>query len=85
MNRHTFCRLLLQQVKPDIEKHTTVEERQAAWVYDTGRKHHEFHGPDNFYWHGHACCAWEAKYQGWTAYLKHIGAEDYTIGEANNG
>ena len=30
---------------------------------------HEFHGPDNFYWHGRACCLWEARAKGWQSWL----------------
>jgi hypothetical protein len=33
----------------------------------------EFHGPDNYYWHGNASGAYEARYKGWMAWLESQG------------
>lgn len=71
MTTHTFCRVLLCSVMLDVRPLTTVEERKAAWAYlylemgDTA----EFHGPNEFYWHGDACCKWAARVSGWEAWL----------------
>jgi hypothetical protein len=52
---------------------------QDAWVYKVGRDHWEFHGPDDYYWHGGACNAYEARYKGWCAWLRKEGAEGYSL------
>jgi hypothetical protein len=44
------------------------------WVWRSGRQTFEFHGPDKFYWHGRAVNAYDARYHGWVAWLKHKGA-----------
>jgi hypothetical protein len=71
MMNHLFCRLYLKEVMKDVVKHTTVEQRKASWtyLYEGFNNHGEFHGPDNFYWHGNACCRWEARAQGWLRWM----------------
>ena len=68
----TFCRNLLKQIKPNVWR---AKKRifKDSWVYDYGNGHWEFHGPDQFYWHGSADNSYHARYQGWTAWLKHKG------------
>lgn len=70
-----FCRALLKQVLADVAKHTTPEERKAAWTYRASTGTWEFHGPREFYWTGRAENAYEARWHGWHAWLeKHVGA-----------
>lgn len=68
-----FCRELLKGVMVDVRKHTTAAERRAAWVYCTirhaGKNEFEFHGPNEFYWHGRADSAADARQKGWSAWL----------------
>lgn len=68
-----FCREMLKSVMIDVRKHTTVEERKSAWVYCTqrhgGNNQFEFHGPNDFYWHGRADNAANARAKGWEAWL----------------
>ena len=72
---HVFCRLLLKETMTEVRKHTTAEQRKKAWTYkyDAFRDHCEFHGPDGFYWHGTACCLWEARANGWQTWLESKG------------
>lgn len=74
----TFCRSLLSGIMPDVQKHTTVSERKNSWTYQFNRDHWEFHGPNKFYWHGSADNAYDARYKGWSAYLRTLGVEGYT-------
>jgi hypothetical protein len=75
-NNHSFCRLHLRGTIEEIVNRTTPEQRKAAWAWkdrnSPGR--YEFHGPNNFYWYGQSCCLWEAKSQGWSAWLREQGA-----------
>ena len=76
MSDHAFCRTLLTSVMDDVKKHTTAEQRKAAWGYKyRGSQSAEFHGPEGYYWHGRACCAWHAKAKGWGAWLEEKGLE----------
>ena len=52
-----------------------INLRKDAWVYCFGRDHWEFHGPDDYYWHGSASNAADARYKGWMAYLRSKGVE----------
>lgn len=72
MADHTFCRMSLAQVMPEVKKVTTVQERKDAWAYifESCDGHGEFHGPNKFYWHGSACCKWISRYYGWSAWLE---------------
>ena len=65
-----FCRSLLSMIMPEVKKVTTAAERKAVWVYRYPRDHWEFHGPNDFYWYGSAGNAWDARYHGWSAWLR---------------
>ena len=67
-----FCRLLLKGTMEVIKPLTTVAERKAAWVYHFERDHWEFHGPNNFYWHGSADNAYDARHKGWDAWREQL-------------
>lgn len=74
----TFCRVLLRNVMDDIKKVTSPAERKAAWVYHFFAQDWEFHGPDGFYWHGHADNAYHAKAQGWSAWWSKVTQDGTT-------
>lgn len=88
MTDHTFCRLLLAATMKEIRPHTTAEQRKAAWCFkyetfgDT-----EFHGPDNYFHNGRACCLWAERSDGWNAWLQQrphhikIGSQKYSYCE----
>lgn len=82
MNDHTFCRLSLKIFMEEVRKHTTAQERKAAWVWRDGFRCAEFHGPDRFYWYGSVHCVYDARIKGWEAYLRSKGIEDFQIGDA---
>lgn len=52
-----------------------INVRDDAWVWHFHGDHWEFHGPDNFYWHGTATSAADARARGWCAFLKSKGLE----------
>jgi hypothetical protein len=71
-----MCRHLLGQIAKDVKDHfPTVRVIKDAWVWHAGRSHWEFHGPalkdgdSEFYWHGRAGNAYDARYKGWCAWL----------------
>lgn len=66
-----FGRNLLSQIIPDVRK-AGKRPMKDGWVWCAGRDHWEFHGPDDFYWHGSAGNAYEARYKGWSAWLGRI-------------
>ena len=71
-----FSRALLSQAHADVKKHfPAVNLMRDAWVYHYGREIWEFHGPGGFYDNVKASNAYEARYKGWTAYLKSKGIE----------
>lgn len=71
-----FSLALLKEGHKEVKKaFPKINLRRDAWVYDLGRNHWEFHGPDKFYWHGNAGNAWDARYKGWMAWLRHKGVE----------
>lgn len=71
-----FGRAHLALVLEDVRRHYPGIQVNLAWVYHFGRDHWEFHGPDNFYWHGRAGGAYDARAKGWAAYLRHMGKEE---------
>jgi hypothetical protein len=72
-----FCRSLLKLGAAEVKKHfPDIRTRKDAWVWDAGRDNWEFHGPDDYYWHGRAGNAYEARYKGWMAWLEHKGIKD---------
>jgi len=77
----TFCRSLLAATMTDVRKHTTAEQRKAAWVIRTDRSRWEFHGPERFYWYGRADNAYDARSSGWAAWLRQQGVNGYATEE----
>lgn len=73
---HSFCRTHLARVMVDVREHTTDEQRKAAWVYKYDDQGAEFHGPDNYYWYGRACCKWQARAEGWQDWMRNEGFEE---------
>ncbi len=70
-----FSRVLLRGVHDEVRKHLPkISVRKDAYVMNVGRDHWEFHGPDNYY-NGSisASNAYEARANGWLAYLKTKG------------
>lgn len=73
-----FSRALLREAVKELkEKAPGIRVMKDAWVCHAGRGHWEFHGPKTghadmpqFYWHGHADNAYEARYKGWMAWLE---------------
>lgn len=71
-----FCRVLLTQAHIAVKQaFPTIKLRKDAWVWNAGRDHWEFHGPEEFCWHGTASNAFEVRYKGWMAWLKSKGME----------
>jgi hypothetical protein len=62
-------RALLTSIAPAVRE-TGKRINKDAWVWCAGRHHWEFHGPNNYYWHGHAGNAYEARFKGWSAWLE---------------
>jgi len=72
-----FSRALLAQAHTAVkEAYPAINLREDAWVWKAGRDHWEFHGPQDYYWHGRASNAFEARYAGWMAWLKSKGVGD---------
>ncbi|GAG91018.1 unnamed protein product [marine sediment metagenome] len=78
-----FCRQLLSLVHADVRKIAGIQRpMKAAWVYATFGIW-EFHGPNNYYWHGRAYNAYEARAKGWQGYLdKHYPDSEAALAEA---
>lgn len=72
----SFTQSMLRQIIPDVRKHVTGVRLRDAWVWNAGRDHWEFHYK-SFYWHGNADNAYEARYKGWSAYLRSLGIAEY--------
>ena len=81
-----FCRSLLTEVHRDVKAFSpNTRVRKDAWVWNAGRDHWEFHSPDNYYWHGKADNAYEARANGWRAWLvKTFPGYEEGEEEANN-
>lgn len=72
---HNFCRYFLSLVMKDVRKHVSKEDIKKSWGWKFQKGQYEFHGPEQFYWNGKACCMWHAKTNGWESYLRHKGIE----------
>lgn len=71
-----FCRHLLAQGHKLVKaSFPAINLRKDAWVWHFHRDNWEFHGPDEFYWHGRASNAFEARYKGWMAWLQEKGID----------
>jgi hypothetical protein len=69
----SFCRLLLAGVLAEVRQRRPNVRLRDAWVYKVGRDHWEFHYGD-YYWHGSAGNAYEARARGWEAWLNREAA-----------
>lgn len=76
-DKHDFCRLVLAGYMKDVRRVVPAEDIKKSWgyKYDWG-DNVEFHGPDDFYWHGSGCCVYQARSQGWDAFLQQFGYDD---------
>jgi len=72
-----FSRLMLSDLKDDIKRNHPSFKFKDFWVWNAGRDNWEFHkqGPDKFYWHVRASNAYEARFKGLLAYIKHHNIE----------
>lgn len=71
-----FCRALLREAHKIVKSSfPDIDLRTGAWTYHFHRDSWEFHGPEGFYWNGHASNAYETRYKGWMAWLKHKGVD----------
>lgn len=70
-----FCQTLLKEAHKAVKSFDDRINLRSRdyWVYDLGHDHWEFHGPDEFYWHGSAGNAYDARYHGWMAWLRSKG------------
>jgi len=66
-----FCREMLREAHALVKQAApSINVRADAWVYHFMHDHWEFHGPDQFWWHGSAANAYDARYKGWMAWLR---------------
>lgn len=79
-----FTRLLLKGTMEVIKPLTTVAERKAVWVYHFNGDHWEFHGPNDFYWHGSADNAYDARHKGWEAWREQLLRDHDTMVAKDN-
>ncbi len=68
----TFARLLLVEIHKDVRRIPDWSGNvwKAAWTYCYGRDQWEFHGPNKFYYSTKATNGYDARCQGWTAYIR---------------
>lgn len=64
-----FTRHMLSLIAPFVRE-AGYRTMKDGWVYHFHGDHWEFHGPQEFYWHGSAGTAYDARYQGWSAWLE---------------
>lgn len=70
----SFCRTLLADTIDDVRSAEPGIVTAKAWVWSGDRRTWEFHFGE-FYWHGNASNAYEARALGWSAWLKSKGYE----------
>ncbi|MCX4152003.1 MULTISPECIES: hypothetical protein [Paraburkholderia] len=68
-----FNRSMLLAATALVRKHFPEVKLSDAWTYHFHEEHWEFHGPDDFCWHGSADGAYDARYHGWMAWLEKQG------------
>jgi hypothetical protein len=73
-----FSRALLGYRLSDVKSFDPALSVREAWVWCAGKDHWEFHFND-FYWHGSASNAYDARSKGWAAWLRQAGAEGYGV------
>lgn len=71
-----YGRLVYAAVKTDVVSAVAGVKLRDAWVWCAGRDHWEFHYGD-FFWHGSADGAFDARAKGWSAYLEKLGIDGY--------
>jgi hypothetical protein len=76
-----YTRPLLKVIMEDVREHVKPEDIKAAWPFKVGKGHFEFHGSQKFYWHGSAADLWEARANGWAAYLRKLNIPGYRYRE----
>lgn len=76
-----YSRVLMKAITADVKKHDATIDLRQAWVWKAGRDHWEFHYR-KFYWHGRASDAYEAKTNGWSAWLAAQGVQGYQLEES---
>jgi hypothetical protein len=64
-----LARALLMVCLDELRKFRPHINRTDGWVSKVGPDHWEFHGPAEFYWHGRADNAYEARWRGWLEWL----------------
>ena len=71
----TISRKLLIEAHNLVRKHFPQLKmlHTVGWTHQSSPRFWEFHGPDQFYWHGKADNGYHARYLGWLAWLKHKG------------
>lgn len=70
-----FCKLMLSALVEEFRQDFPhIGTKRDAWTINAGfHDHWEFHGTGpakDFYWHGHADNAIEARYKGWMAWAE---------------
>jgi hypothetical protein len=71
-----FCRQLCVLIAPQVRAAVKAKglKSKDAWVYKVGPGHWEFHFGE-FYWHGSADNAFDARYNGWSAWMRSQGID----------
>ena len=65
-------------VVADVRAHDPGIRVREAWVWCAGLGHWEFHFHD-FFWHGRASGAYDARMRGWSAWLAREGVTGYAV------
>jgi len=74
----SFTQILLSQIIPDVRKAVPGVKLREAKVYCSDKRNNQWEFHYRFFIrHVTAVDAYEARYNGWTAYLTIIGAEGY--------
>ena len=73
---NAFDRALYAEVVKDVRAHDPAVRLRDAWVYKLDKDHWEFHYKE-FYWHGDASSAFEARANGWSRWLDRQSTEVY--------
>lgn len=74
-----FQRAVYRSVVEDLRRILPAIRLSDAWVYHFDGDHWEFHYGD-FYWHGSAGGAFDARSNGWLAYMEWLKPRCYRCG-----
>jgi hypothetical protein len=80
-----FSRALLGEAHTAVKQFAPKTKLRDAWVWHAGRDHWEFHGPNNFYWHGRAGNAYDARFNGWIAWLAQHNSAGASVYASRSG